>query len=434
MEIADIELFKSLKTRGVPSLVTLDDQYQRVRAQTESLCRPLLDEDYGIQSAAFVSPPKWHLAHTAWFFERFLLERFLDDYFPFHPQYAYLFNSYYEQLDGGFHPRDRRGCLSRPSLAEVKQYREHVDDGMRALFSQYAGEENDTLRATIELGLHHEQQHQELLLMDIKYNFAMNPLRPVYYKSGVRERTETVPLQWLELEGGLTSIGHGGSGFAFDNEIPRHTVFLRPFRIASHPVTNGEYLEFIKAGGYEKPQYWLSDGWRAVNEQRWSAPLYWERIENEWWEMSLSGMRPVVEDEPVCHVSFYEAEAYAHWAGKRLPTEMEWEFAARDYEVEGNFLEWGIYHPAVAQHRGNDLKQVFGDTWEWTRSAYTPYPGYRASTGAIGEYNGKFMCNQMVLRGGCCVTPRSHMRASYRNFFYPPDRWQFSGIRLADDL
>lgn len=420
------------RRQEVSLLAVLREQYQRVRAETDALCAPLHDEDCGVQGASFVSPPKWHLAHTSWFFERFLLEPALRDYRPFDPHYAYLFNSYYEQM-GEFHPRNQRGILSRPTRSEIKQYRSYVDDAMSILFVQCLAEDDPDIVARIELGLHHEQQHQELLLMDVKFNFALNPLRPAYHEAAVSKAEAGAALRWLDYEGGLISIGHIGKTFAFDNETPSHTVFLRPFRLASRLVTNGEYMEFIKSGGYEQPQYWLSDGWQGVREHHWKAPLYWEKIEERWWQMDLSGMCPVDECEPVCHVNFYEADAYARWAGKRLPTEVEWECAARDAPIVGNFMETRRYRPDVARGGAGNLAQMFGDAWEWMCSAYAPYPGYRAPAGAIGEYNGKFMCNQMVLRGGACVTPRSHVRASYRNFYYPSDRWQFAGIRLADD-
>lgn len=433
METDELIFLRPPKLRhGAHYFATITEQYQRVRAQTEVLCQPLLDEDHCMQTAPFVSPPKWHLAHTTWFFERFLLEPLLPRYEPFEPRYAYLFNSYYEQM-GGFHPREQRGWLSRPPLADVRRYRSYVDDAMLALFAECAAAEDEEMMTRVALGMHHEQQHQELLLMDIKHNFAMNPLRPVYRPATTAAAAGSEPLRWIELEGGLTSAGHDGDGFCFDNETPRHSVFLQPFRLASRLVTNGEYLEFMRSGGYERPQHWMSDGWRYVREQGRRAPLYWERGDEQWWHMTLAGMQPLDEHAPVCHVSYYEADAYARWAGKRLPSEAEWECAARGQPIAGNFLENGRYHP-VAMHGGDGIGQLYGDTWEWTRSAYAPYPGYRAPAGAIGEYNGKFMCNQLVLRGGCSVTPRSHIRASYRNFFYPDDRWQFSGIRLADDV
>ena len=433
METRDSAVLSPLRRKEPQGSAALREKYRQVRAQTESLCRPLLDEDYVIQTGAHVSPPKWHLAHTSWFFERFLLEPHLPGYQVFDPHYAYLFNSYYEQM-GGFHPREQRGWLSRPPLADVWHYRAHVDDGMLAVFAEMSAADHADLAARIQLGCNHEQQHQELLLMDIKHNFAVNPMRPVYQTAPSRTVGAGEALHWVELEGGLTSIGHGNGAFAFDNEMPRHSIFLRPYRLASRLVTNGEYMEFIKSGGYERAHHWLSDGWRSARDQQWGAPLYWERIEGQWWHMTLAGMRPVEEKEPVCHVSFYEADAYARWAGKRLPSEMEWEYATRGQAVTGNFLESGRYHPVAAEGGGDALIQLFGDVWEWTCSAYAPYPGYRAPNGAIGEYNGKFMCNQLVLRGGACVTPRAHIRASYRNFFYPADRWQFSGIRLADEV
>lgn len=414
-------------------LAHVKKRYPQVRTQTEQLCAPLQQEDYGLQTADYASPPKWHLAHTSWFFERFVLEAYVPAYTVNNPQYGYLFNSYYEQM-GGFHPRNQRGWLSRPTVADVYRYRAHVDDAMLALLERLTEEHDEAVVARIELGLHHEQQHQELLLTDIKHHFAMNPLRPAYHVAQPARAGETVTLQWLEHPGGLASIGHDGEGFCFDNERPRHSVFVPPYRLASHPVTNGEYSEFIKSGAYERPQYWLSDGWRVAREHGWHAPLYWERIEGQWWHMTLAGPRPVEEAEPLCHVSFYEADAFARWAGKRLPTEIEWELAAREQRIAGNFMEFGLYRPVPAPAGSDPLKQIFGDVWEWTQSPYTAYPGYRPPAGAIGEYNGKFMCNQLVLRGGSCVTPGSHMRATYRNFFYPADRWQFSGIRLADEL
>lgn len=434
METISPALLKPPRKKGFsPSLAMVKKRYPQVRLQTEQLCAPLQTDDYCLQTAEYVSPPKWHLAHTSWFFERFILEASLASYQVFDVQYAYLFNSYYEQM-GGFYPRSQRGWLSRPSVADVYKYRAHVDDAVLTLLERLSEERDEAVIARIELGLHHEQQHQELLLTDIKHNFAQNPLRPAYQAAQPSRVGETVTLQWLEHPGGLASIGHDGEGFCFDNERPRHSVFVPPYRLASHPVTNGEYMEFIKSGAYERPHYWLADGWRVARDHGWHAPLYWERIEGQWWQMTLAGLRPVAEAEPLCHVSFYEADAYARWAGKRLPTETEWELAAREQNIAGNFLESGLYRPASAQEGNDPLKQIFGDVWEWTQSPYTAYPGYRPPAGAIGEYNGKFMCNQIVMRGGSCATPRSHVRATYRNFFYPADRWQFSGIRLADEL
>jgi ergothioneine biosynthesis protein EgtB len=406
----------------------LSDRYQQVRLLSQKICQPLEIEDYLIQTMPDVSPPKWHLAHTTWFFETFLLVPHLADYAVFHPQYGYLFNSYYEAV-GQRHPRPQRGLLSRPTVQEVYQYRAYVDEAMRSLLNE--GSDRPDLHALIELGIHHEQQHQELLLTDIKHILAINPLRPAYRADLPHALPPTVATdQWLDYPGGLYSIGHEAQGFAFDNESPRHSVYLQDFWLAARLVTNGEYLEFIKAGGYSKPEYWLSEGWAMIQSQQWQAPLYWELIDGNWWMMTLSGLRPLNEHEPVCHVSLYEAVAYAHWAGKRLPTEAEWEVAAAQVPTNGNLLASERLHPSPATTTTRP-DQLFGDVWEWTQSAYLPYPGFKPVTGAVGEYNGKFMCNQMVLRGGSCVTPPDHIRATYRNFFPPSTRWQFSGIRLA---
>ncbi len=411
------------------ALPPLQHQYSAVRQLSETLCRPLEIEDYGIQSMADVSPPKWHLAHTTWFFETFLLCPFLKNYNVFHPKYSYLFNSYYEAV-GNRHPRAQRGLLSRPTVAEVYQYRAYVDDAMRSLFSSVPLSAEMT--ALITLGLHHEQQHQELLLTDIKHIFATNPLRPAYRPAAPKTALAATapPLRFVEFSGGLHTIGHQQSGFAFDNESPAHRVYLQDFALASRLVTNGEYLEFIEAGGYEKPEYWLSEGWATVQAQRWTAPLYWEQIDGQWWEMTLMGMQPLNLAQPVCHVSLFEADAFANWCDRRLPTEAEWEIAAAGMPVVGNLLEGDRLHPQPAKD-SQPVEQLYGDVWEWTQSAYQPYPGFRPAAGAVGEYNGKFMCNQTVLRGGSCATPPGHIRASYRNFFPASTRWQFSGIRLA---
>jgi ergothioneine biosynthesis protein EgtB len=402
-------------------------RYRRVRQVTEELSAPLSAEDCAIQSMPLASPTKWQLAHTSWFFETFLLEPELRSYRPFHPAFRRLFNSYYQTV-GEQHPRPERGLLSRPPLADVMAYRAHVDRGMLELFAQgaVAGE----VAARVELGLQHEQQHQELILTDIKHLFAANPLRPSYRDCKIVPPREPSPLSWVEHGEGLAWIGHEGDGFAFDNEAPRHRVFVERFALASRLVTNGEYLAFLEDGGYERPTLWLSDGWAAVQAQRWRAPLYWERISGTWYAMTLGGARELRLDEPVCHVSLFEADAYARWAGARLPTEAEWEIVARTAPQGGNFVESGFLHPTPAP-AGGAMRQMFGDVWEWTMSAYAPYPGYQPPPGALGEYNGKFMCNQFVLRGGSCVTPRSHIRATYRNFFPADARWQFSGIRLA---
>jgi ergothioneine biosynthesis protein EgtB len=410
---------------------TLFGHYCRVRAATELLCRGLEVEDHCIQSMPDVSPPKWHLAHTTWFFETFLLAPFFPRYRVFDPAYHYLFNSYYESA-GTPYPRAQRGLLSRPTVEEVYRFRAHVDRGIEALLARSAGSANASqIAERVTLGAHHEQQHQELLLTDIKHNFAINPLRPVY-RQAAGEGGSAPRLAWRTYPGGLEILGHAGEGFAFDNETPPHRVHLEPYALASRPVTNGEYLTFIEDGGYARAELWLADGWRTVKEQGWRAPLYWEPGEGQWQQMTLGGLRDVAPDEPVCHVSYYEAEAYARWAGARLPTEAEWETAARDEAIAGNLLESGRLHPRPAR-AGSGLRQVYGDVWEWTASPYVPYRGYRPLAGALGEYNGRFMCNQYVLRGGSCATPASHLRATYRNFFPPAARWQFSGIRLARD-
>jgi ergothioneine biosynthesis protein EgtB len=410
---------------------TLATRYREVRAVTEALAAPLTPEDCAVQSMPDASPVKWHLAHTSWFFETFVLAGADRAYRPFDPHFAYLFNSYYDAV-GDRLPRSQRALLSRPALGDVYRYRAHVDEQMLELLAcnGYA----PSLAATIELGLNHEQQHQELLLTDIKHAFASSPLRPAY-----RKRTRqavagpAAPLSWATFPAGLYNQGHGGSGFAFDNETPRHQVWLLAFQLASRLVTNGEYLAFIEAGGYERPEFWLADGWEACSGQRWQSPLYWEMQQQTWWHMTLAGMQPVDEAEPVCHVSFFEADAFARWAGARLPTEAEWEVAAVSRSPVGNFLDSGWLQPVAAPPSTEPVQQLLGDVWEWTASAYLPYPGYRPLPGALGEYNGKFMSNQMTLRGGSCVTPASHIRASYRNFFPPKARWQFMGIRLAKD-
>jgi ergothioneine biosynthesis protein EgtB len=408
---------------------TILEQYRSIRNDTESLCRPLATEDYVIQGMPDVSPPKWHLAHSTWFFENFLLIPCLPDYRVFHPQFGHLFNSYYESI-GNFFPRPQRGLLSRPTVAEIYRYRSHVDHGIEALIAA-PGTTQEVL-SRVELGLNHEQQHQELLLTDIKYNFALNPLHPVYQPALEPGRCHPEQLKWLDFPAGLRKIGHQADYFAFDNETPRHAVYLNAYRLASRLVSNGEFLEFVDAGGYQRAEYWLSDGWAMVRQKAWQAPLYWQKIDGAWWVMTLGGLRKLDHDEPVSHVSYYEADAYARWRGRRLPSEAEWEWAAAPQPVVGNLRDTGYLHPVAAQGR-HAIKQLYGDVWEWTASPYQPYPGFRPLQGSLGEYNGKFMCNQMVLRGGSCVTPKSHIRSTYRNFFYPADRWQFSGIRLADD-
>ena len=408
------------------------DDFHRTRAFSEQLCEPLRIEDYGLQTALEASPPKWHLAHVTWFFETFLLRPYLPGYRVFHPGFEHLFNSYYEQTGTGFWPRGERGLLSRPTVAEVYNYRHHVDAAMARLIADSPESVWPSLAHRLPIGLNHEQQHQELLLTDIKCHFAHNPLRPAYRPDlPATARSEPSPLTWSSFDGGLIEIGAAAEGFAYDNERPRHRVYLEPFVLADRPVTNGEVLQFIADGGYRNPALWLSDGWSQVQQHGWRCPLYWEEQDGEWQVMTLAGLRAVNPAEPACHLSFYEASAFAAWAGRRLPSEAEWELAASDRAIAGNFVDDGWLHPRPAEGQG--LQQLFGDVWEWTGSAYLGYPGYRVEDGALGEYNGKFMCNQMVLRGGSCATSRGHIRSSYRNFFYPHERWQFMGLRLAGD-
>jgi ergothioneine biosynthesis protein EgtB len=406
-------------------------RYRAVRAQTLALAAPLGAEDQVVQSMPDVSPTKWHLAHTTWFFDTCVLCEHAPGYRPFDARFNYLFNSYYEAA-GPRHPRAERGLLTRPTLEEVHAYRAHVDAGMEALLAVTAvPEPGDGLASLVELGLNHEQQHQELLLMDIKHVLSRNPLRPAYAPRPAETVGAGAPPAWLPFAGGDCYIGHDGDGFRFDNETPRHRVWLEDFRLASRPVSNAEYLEFIMDGGYREPRWWLSDGWQAVQANGWRAPLYWSREDNRWLEFTLHGDRMLDPAAPVVHVSYYEADAFAAWAGKRLPTEVEWEVAATAGRSAGAASDFRL-HPDPAPG-GDGLEQVAGGVWEWTSSPYTAYPGYRPPPGAVGEYNGKFMVNQMVLRGGCCVTPVGHARASYRNFFYPHQRWPFAGIRLAED-
>jgi ergothioneine biosynthesis protein EgtB len=406
-------------------------RYSALRAQTEHLCEPLDTEDYVVSSMPDVSPTKWHLAHTSWFFETFVLAPHAPDYQSPNPRYAFLFNSYYVQA-GERHCRAKRGLVTRPTVREVFEYRTHVDAAMHALIDRIAGDTEHPAHALIELGLHHEQQHQELLVTDIKHVFWMNPLRPVYRARVVEADGAGAPALWQPVAGGVHRIGHEGDGFAFDNESPAHRVFLEDFRIASRLVTNADYLEFIEDGGYTRPELWLSPGLATVQDQEWEAPFYWERTSDGWTEFTLSGTRPVSPNEPVCHVSYFEADAFARWAGHRLPTEAEWEVAASGEPVSGHFVESERYHPSPADPSARGLSQLYGDVWQWTQSAYVGYPGFKPAGGAIGEYNGKWMADQWVLRGASCATPRSHARLTYRNFFPSDARWQFTGIRLAD--
>jgi ergothioneine biosynthesis protein EgtB len=405
--------------------------YLDVRATTERLAEPLSPEDQTVQSMPDVSPTKWHRAHTTWFFETFLLSPNVPSYALYDDAYPYIFNSYYEAL-GDRHPRNHRGQLSRPGVEQIRCYRNAVDDAMGSLLHTSLGPGVPEL---VTLGLHHEQQHQELILMDIKHVLSCNPLRPAYLEdlSSDPVTSTTVPkAEWIEHDGGVAEVGHSGDSFGFDNEFPRHGTYHTPFALADRPVTCGEWLSFMEAGGYQRPEFWLSDGWTTVMTQGWDSPLYWFRDPDDpdrWLQFTLAGPRPLNLNEPVCHVSYYEADAYAHWTGMRLPTEEEWETVASSVAEGNNFLGDRAPHPrpAVASNA------LLGDVWEWTSSSYTPYPGFRAAPGAVGEYNGKFMVSQYVLRGGCCATPPGHTRVTYRNFFPPGARWAFSGVRLARD-
>ncbi|HET9033167.1 MAG TPA: ergothioneine biosynthesis protein EgtB [Dokdonella sp.] len=409
---------------GVDS--TLGDFHSRVRQASLDLIDGLAVEDTVAQSMPDTSPSKWHLAHTTWFFEQFVLGRD-PAYRPFNTDWLYLFNSYYQSV-GPMHARPQRGLLTRPTLAEVLAYRACVDECMGRLFEHGVDAE---LASLVILGLNHEQQHQELLLTDIKHLFSLNPLQPAYRERQPAEESSATPLEFINGREGIIEIGPVGDGFAFDCETPRHRTLLHGHALASRPVSNAEYAEFIREGGYRSPTLWMSEGWKTVCEQAWAHPLYWsDTLETEF---TLAGVKPIDPHAPVSHVSFFEADAFARWAGMRLPTEAEWESAAQGLDAaKGNFIDSGLLHPLAAS-AGSGLQQMFGDVWEWTGSPYVSYPGYRAPGGALGEYNGKFMCGQYVLRGGSCVTPRGHVRASYRNFFTPADRWQFMGLRLGKD-
>jgi len=408
----------------------LERRYREVRAATAALALPLSDADATVQSMPDASPAKWHLAHTTWFFESMVLTADSSNYKAFDERFNFLFNSYYESI-GARQPRPLRGLLTRPTLGEVLAYRDYVDSAIAQLLQRAPA---DSVLKVIELGCHHEQQHQELLLTDILHLFAQNPLHPAYRESvplpvELIDRSRT----YRSFPGGLVDIGHPGPSFAFDCEGPRHTVCIEPYRLSDRLVTNGEWAEFIADGGYRNPLLWLSDGWATVRSEAWSAPLYWEARDGEFWSMTLRGAQPIDPDAPVTHVSYFEADAFATWASRRLPTEAEWEAAAQNLAVAGNFVNSGRLRPRPALQSTGQLRQMFGDVWEWTRSAFLPYPRFRPMEGALGEYNGKFMSGQFVLRGGSCVTPEDHVRATYRNFFAPNARWQFSGLRLAED-
>jgi ergothioneine biosynthesis protein EgtB len=421
-------------------LKTLDlaQEYRAIRAMTRRLAAPLTPEDCQIQSMPDVSPTKWHLAHSTWFFETFVLSSAVKGFQSSRPEYRVLYNSYYNGV-GEQHPRAQRGLLSRPSLDEVWEYRDEIDARMDELLT--AGVDAE-LAAVIEVGLHHEQQHQELLLMDIKHVLGTNPLHPAYRKNlaaGVAAAqasvSEQAPLRWYDFGERIHWLGHEGEGFAYDNELPRHQRLTQPFSLASRLVTNGEYREFINTGGYENPELWLSNAWAHLAAEGWTAPLYWRQRGAAWYEQTLGGLEPLRLDAPVVHVSYYEADAFARWKGCRLPSEAEWELAARSEHALGPANDLGAdhLHPLPCP-KGDGIAQLLGDAWEWTHSSYEGYPGYTAAPGALGEYNGKFMCDQQVLRGASCVTPARHSRVSYRNFFPAAARWQFAGIRLAKDV
>jgi len=410
----------------------LRDAFQTVRRQSLALTEGITAEDMVVQSMEDASPAKWHLAHTTWFFEQFILTAQLPGYGVFHPRYAYLFNSYYDAV-GERHARPARGMLTRPPLADVLAYRAHVDAAMDRFFETSSPDLLDEIAPLVELGLHHEQQHQELLLTDLLHALSCNPLLPAYRSGPGPVADGTAPdLAWHDFPGGVHAIGHDGAGFAFDNEGPRHDVLVQPFRLASRLVTNGEWRAFMTDGGYDTPTLWLSDGWATAQREGWRAPLYWQEDDGGWSTFGLNGAQAVCDAAPVCHVSFYEADAFARWAGKRLPREAEWEVAADGLRPAGNTVGTGLLRPGIAEAT-DELQQMFGHVWEWTQSPYAAYPGFAPVSGAVGEYNGKFMCNQLVLRGGSCVTPDNHVRATYRNFFYPHQRWQFTGLRLAED-
>ena len=410
-------------------------RYREVRAATERLCFPLQTEDYVVSSMADVSPTKWHLAHTSWFFETFVLAPHLSGYRALNPKYSFLFNSYYVQA-GERHCRAQRGLVTRPTVAEVYEYRAYVDQHMQQLIALIDDDRAHPAYDVLELGLHHEQQHQELMLTDIKHVFSCNPLFPAHVEGAIQE-SKPPQQQWVKFDAGLHDIGHDGFGFAFDNESPRHRIFIDPFRLSNCLVTNGEFLEFVGGGGYRSSESWLSLGWNHVKQNAMGSPLYWLQRDDQWFEFTLGGLKQLDLSLPVTHVSYFEADAYARWAGARLPTEAEWEIASQENKrclmsAEDYFNSGRPVHPTHCGDDG-DFDSLFGSTWQWTSSSYSPYPGYLPAVGALGEYNGKFMCNQYVLRGSSCATSRGHSRHTYRNFFPPEAQWQFTGIRLAQN-
>jgi ergothioneine biosynthesis protein EgtB len=423
-----------LQTSPYSRLSQLAGKFHEVRKKTEELCQPLALEDYNLSVSEDTSPPKWHLAHTSWFFERFILQKFKPGYEPYRPEFNFLFNSYYKRL-GSYLPKTSRNVLSRPTVEEVFQYRNFVTEAVLTFLGNMKGAHETAVLQSLEIGIHHEQQHQELLLMDIKRNFYANPIRP-HYRNEVFSHGELVEDEWKKFHAGLVKVGvpHEYQYFAFDNEKDQHQVWLESFQLASHLVTNDEYLAFMDEGGYENSILWLADGWDYKEKFQWNSPLYWERSGQDWWVMTLSGMVPLELSAPVVHISFYEAAAFAKWKGARLPTEAEWETAARMEKITGQFLENSSLEPEASTENFELFSQIHGTLWEWTGSPYVGYPRYRGLAGAMGEYNEKFMCNQIVLRGGSCITPEASYRSTYRNFYYPHMRWQYSGIRLAKDL
>ncbi|MDG2383126.1 MAG: ergothioneine biosynthesis protein EgtB [Pirellulaceae bacterium] len=427
-----MESVTETRTQNYSQLV---NQYVKVRSFSERLCETLTAEDCAVQSMPDASPTRWHLAHTTWFFEQFLLSE-CAGYQEFNRDYMLLFNSYYNSV-GQPYPRSQRGLLSRPSRDEVLAYRAYVDEALVSLLPQVE-QLSERFWEILEVGLHHEQQHQELLLTDIKHAFSLNPIAPVYRHDSWPTSLDEDPLEWIKVAGGVYAVGHDGKGFGYDNEFPRHNVLVPSLHLAPRLVTCEEYLQFMEEGGYQRSELWLSLGWQTVSEQQWAAPLYWQQKGGEWYQFTLAGLTPIDPRLPVCHVSFFEADAFARWAGQRLPSETEWEIAAQGVSVDGNLADRLIdlgqaIHPHRSGGRSTGNHQFFGDVWEWTGSPYVAYPGYRPVDGALGEYNGKFMCNQYVLKGGSCATSSSHLRTSYRNFFPPTARWQFTGIRLASD-